>query len=360
MKFVVRLAVVFACLLLPGFGPVPLGGVGGGAVFAGPCDVVTGGCTEAWSIDRAMTNSYHGPLFQLVLASNHSTTLNVGQTTSRAADMTTWSGFCGGVAANCLVGKVYAQVHSGNDLVPAVFPAVHGPDCSTGDAYLCAAAFAIDGATGLPKIHVGYGVNSTSTPAPEYTIANDAAATGFISAAGPFSIMINGANTNASSACCGTFGWFHAWNAGDTIYTDFGTGPSYGIFAGPGGPYGCATSATYCYGGDTEGGAVPQLNFVTTSPIDTIGIQAYDPSTHDISLSVNGSAPVTVTSGGALAVPGSVHLGGGGDLSMPAEIYFREGMVSNVTAFSGSAVAALTANEEAFFSALSFPNPTIP
>lgn len=79
-------------LALSGFGPVRFGGAGERA-YTGPCDLVS--CTEAWSIDRAMTTSYDGPLFQLVLASNHTLTLDVGQTSGRAADMTTWSGFCG-------------------------------------------------------------------------------------------------------------------------------------------------------------------------------------------------------------------------------------------------------------------------
>lgn len=73
-------------------------------------------------------------------------------------------------------------------------------------------------------------------------------------------------------------------------------------------------------------------------------------------LTVNGTS-ISVTSASALAVPGSVHLGGGGDLTMPAEAYFREGLVSNSVAFSGSAAAAVQANEETFFSALSFPGP---
>jgi hypothetical protein len=49
-----------------------------------------------------------------------------------------------------VVSKIYAQIHSGsNDLVPGVFNAPYGPNCSTG-GYTCAAKFIVETATGLP------------------------------------------------------------------------------------------------------------------------------------------------------------------------------------------------------------------
>lgn len=324
--------------------------------YQGPCDVISGGCADAYSLDRAMAASYTGPLFQLVLASNHSSTLDVGQTANHTADMSTWSSFCGGVQSNCLVGKIYDNIHkgSGGDLVPAVF---YVQGCNSGDAYTCAAAFAIDSNTGLPIAHVGYGVNGSTTPAPEYTVAGDATAAGFLNSAGPYSVFLQALNVNTSSACCGTFGWFHKYNAGDTAGTDFAEGPWYGIFTGPGGPYGCSTSTSFCYGTDTEGGGGVGGAFVSTSPINTIGVATWNPSNKLFTLTVNNHLIESDTDQAVVEnVPGSIHLGGGGDLSQPAEIYFREGFVT-ATAMSASDISAATSNEEAFFSPLTFPNP---
>ena len=74
---------------------VGLPGTDGGAPYQGPCDLVPSGCAEAYSVTRAMTASYTGPLFQLARTSDK-TTQDVGQTASHAADLTTWSSFCGG------------------------------------------------------------------------------------------------------------------------------------------------------------------------------------------------------------------------------------------------------------------------
>jgi hypothetical protein len=72
-------------------------------------------------VARAMAASYKGALFQLGLAKDTSKTLDVGQTETLAADVTTWSAFCGGTQSNCVVSKIYAQIHTGsNNLQPAV------------------------------------------------------------------------------------------------------------------------------------------------------------------------------------------------------------------------------------------------
>jgi hypothetical protein len=56
--------------------------------------VLTSGCAEAFSVARAMTASYTGPLFQLGKASDaNAATLDVGQTSDHKADMTTWSAY---------------------------------------------------------------------------------------------------------------------------------------------------------------------------------------------------------------------------------------------------------------------------
>jgi len=76
--------------------PGSAGSSGGAAttVYQGPCDLLTGGCAEAYSVTRAMTASYKGPLFQLGLAADkNAKTLDIGQTAAHTADMTTWSAY---------------------------------------------------------------------------------------------------------------------------------------------------------------------------------------------------------------------------------------------------------------------------
>ena len=99
-----------------------------------------------------MTNAYTGALFQLGLVSNPNSTLDVGcagatvrgtcaGSTTFKADMTTWSTFCGGVANNCFVKKIYAQIHRHpNDL--AFDPSAHPGR----------ALFSIDSTTRLPLL----------------------------------------------------------------------------------------------------------------------------------------------------------------------------------------------------------------
>src|SRR6185369_4186957 len=136
-------------------GPAPSAGTSGGGAtsptYQGPCDLLSGGCAEAYSVTRAMTASYKGPLFQLGLAADkNAKTLDIGQTDAHTADMTTWSAYCGGSASKCVVSKIYAQIHSGsNDLLPAIWNAPWGPNCSAG-GYTCAAKFTIESATNLP------------------------------------------------------------------------------------------------------------------------------------------------------------------------------------------------------------------
>ena len=45
-------------------------GTGTAPAYQGPCDVLGSGCAEAYSVSRAMTASYTGPLFQLGKASD--------------------------------------------------------------------------------------------------------------------------------------------------------------------------------------------------------------------------------------------------------------------------------------------------
>jgi len=52
----------------------------------------------------------------------------------------------------------------------------------------------------------------------------------------------------------------------------------------------------------------------------------------------------------------AIHLGGGGDLSQPAPVLMREGLITN-NVMTASEVTAMRANLEAFYSPLKFPSP---
>src|SRR5436190_7540896 len=190
------------------------GGTGGTtAAYQGPCDLLASGCAEAYGVARAMTLKYTGPLFQIGLAKDKTKLLDIGQTADHKADMTTWSAFCSASQANCVVSKIYAQIHTGpNDLVPGVFKTPWNPDCSAG-GFTCAAKFTIEAATGLPIL-------TTDAPA-EYSLSNDNFATGINGGAKAMGIMYNGKPVANQVHCCGVIGLPHKYNATDTTGPDF-------------------------------------------------------------------------------------------------------------------------------------------
>lgn len=309
-----------------------------------PCDLVT--CAEAYSVTRRMISSYSGPLFQL---SNGSSTLDIGQTANGVVDMTTWSAFCTAVQSNCFIRKIYAQINTTSNDLPAFTLAgafSQSPVCNGGTADKCAAKFAIEPQTGLPILLGGW--NSTSALAHEYSIAADAAATGINGGTNPLSVMVNGRGVTAVT-CCGFFGISHKYNAGDTPGTDFLLELPYsntGAFSQ------CGTATTYCVGIDEEitvdtgdyGSAVKNIvAFITSGSTGTVATAA-----------ANGTQLFSLTPATSPLNPGlSIHLGGGGDLSA-APMLFREGIITN-SALSAGQQAPIVANETAFYAPLSFP-----
>ncbi len=224
------------------------GGSGGttAAAYNGPCDVVVSGCAEAYGVARAMTSKYTGPLFQIGLAKDKTKLLDIGQTSDHKADMTTWSAFCGGTQSNCVVSKIYAQIHTGpNDLVPGVFKTPWNPDCSAG-GFTCAAKFTIEAATGLPIV-------TTDAPA-EYSLSNDNFATGINGGSKAIGIMYNGKPVANQVYCCGVIGITHKYNAADVTGTDFMLALAYG-WKDSGGcciATNCGASNKYCVGAEEE------------------------------------------------------------------------------------------------------------
>jgi hypothetical protein len=322
-------------------------GAGGSAAYQGPCDVVPGGCAEAYSVTRAMVASYTGPLFQLGRTSDK-TTQNVGQTSAHAADLSTWSAFCGGSQANCVVAKVYAQVHSGsNDLTPGVWKTPWNPDCSAG-GYTCAAKFAIEAATGLPIL--------TTVSPQEYALSGDNFATGINGGTKAMGIMYNGKPVANSVYCCGVIGLTHKYNATDTHGTDFMLALAYG-WRDSGGcciAVNCGSSTSYCVGAEEE--EDNDLADYGTSPVaNALVVTQFDPTSNAVSTFLNGTQKFSHSPPKAQLNAGTaIHLGGGGDLSQPDAVLMREAFFTNAV-MTSTTVTALKANAVAFYPALSFP-----
>ena len=309
--------------------------------------MVPGGCAEAYSVTRAMVASYTGPLLQLGRTSDK-TTLNIGQTSAHAADLSTWSSFCGGSQSCCVVAKIYAQVHSGsNDLMPGVWKTPWNPDCSAG-GYTCAAKFTIESATGLPIL--------TTVSPQEYALSGDNFATGINGGTKAMGIMYNGKPVASSVYCCGVIGLTHKYNAADTHGTDFMLALAYG-WKDSGGcciAVNCGSSTTYCVGAEEE--EDNDLADYGSAPVaNALVVTQFDPTSNAVSTFLNGTQKFSHSPPKAqLNASTAIHLGGGGDLSQPDAVLMREAFFTNAV-MSASTVTALKTNAVAFYPTLSFP-----
>lgn len=374
---------LFAILawLLTSLTQVNLFKLGGGearaaAAYSGPCDVIAHGCAEAYSVTRAMTVNYSGPLFQLY---NGTATLDIGQTSNHTANMSTWAAFCGGTmttvegiatSSTCVYSKLYGEIQAHNTLVPSVFGnSGYGgtPNCSTDSPYLCAAPFAIEVATGLPILRTPPppAGSPAGTPVPQYTIAGDAVAVGITGGISAVSVVYNGKPVTSQLYCCGVFGITHRYNAGDVLGTDFMVALGYGR-PGSNNLVLCATETTYCAGAEAESindladyGPAP----VTNAIVAIVHTAASAPNAHDDSVIgyLNGKLLFThhpplisVVFPNAYVKTGTaIHLGGGGDLSVPDPVIMREGLIINAAMSPRDHIAAFR-NMTAFYRGLSF------
>jgi hypothetical protein len=297
-----------------------------------------------------MTASYTGPLFQLGKASDaKAATLDVGQTSDHKADMTTWSAYCGGTQSSCVISKIYAQIHKGsNDLLPGVWAATYGPNCSAG-GYTCAAKFTIEAATSLPIL--------TTVAPQEYALSGDSLATGVNGGSKAIGIMYNGKPVANQVYCCGTFGLTHPHvPATDVAGTDFMAALAYG-WKDSGGcciAVNCGKNNTYCVGAEEEENN--DLFDYGTSPVDNaMVVTQFDPTPNAVITYLNGTQEFSHSPPKAKINAGTaIHLGGGGDLSQPDPVLMREALITN-NVMSASEVTAMKANLVAFFSALKFP-----
>jgi Alpha-L-arabinofuranosidase B, catalytic len=376
--FRITLSVSFAVLLLilPDGARAAGETTGGSAAdgYRGPCDVITSGCAEAYSVTRAMASKYTRPLFQLY---NGTTTIDIKQTSSHTPNMSTWSTFCGGTmitkngistSSTCSFSKIYAQIHGhANDLIPSVFRGNADPvNCNTDGPYLCAAPFAIEVATGLPIVDTG--LPGQARPAAVYTLSGDGAATGIPAGNSPnairtlpLSIMYNGRSVPGQYYCCGVFGLTHNYAANDTLGTDFMAALSYASLTPL--DVNCATNKTYCVGSENE--SINDLADYGSQPVGNAivsVIYSYSPGPsvtgylNDVRQFVHSPPNITVQRGGFLNPGTSIHFGGGGDLSVADEAVAREMLITN-TAMSPTDQSAAFSNMTAFYSGLSFPAP---
>lgn len=339
-------------LLLCAARPFPTGGTALG--IAPMCTAISGGCAESWGMAEASSASYSGPLFQL---NNGSSTLNIGQTTNGKADMTTWAAFCGGTNttvngivtnSNCKVSIIYAEVHgTANNLVPSVFLG-SGINCTAG-GLTCACKFRYEVATGLPILY-----ENTETEICQYTLAGDAPAVGISSGTNALSVITNGLPNTTDIQCCGFFGMYHAYNAGDTMWTDFGLGLGYGQDPPVG--FSCTTSTATCFGIDEEAAGIgsdytvpsPGPNLVSVISKEAVGTaNVYGWLNGNLILSANQPSLDPGT---------SVHLGGGGDLSQPSMAAVREMGLTNTSLSQATVNAILNQVEINFAGLLQFGN----
>jgi hypothetical protein len=310
--------------------------------------VLASGCAEAFGMARAMTSKYTGPLFQIGLAKDKTKTLDIGQTSDHKADTTTWSAFCGGSTSNCVVSKIYAQIHSGpNNLVPGVFKTPWDPDCSAG-GFTCAGKFVIESATGLPML-------TTDMPQ-EYSLSGDAFATGINGGSKAVGIMYNGKPVTNQVYCCGVIGITHKYNATDTAGTDFMLALAYG-WRDSGGcciAVNCGKNNSYCVGAEEEENN--DLYDYGTSPLENaMVVTQFDPGPNAVITHLNGKKVLMKSPPKAKINAGTaIHLGGGGDLSQPAPVRMREALFTN-NVMTDAEVAKMHANVTSFFSQLKYP-----
>jgi hypothetical protein len=333
------LAALLCLIAVPALAASMLGSPGGGTPTApsyqGPCDVITGGCAEAYSFTRDMTSAYSGNLFQLTRLSDN-TTLNVG-TTANVVNTSSIPAFCRGTY--CLYSIVYAQINGNNLLPSGVF--FNTPFCTTANA--CAGIFWIDPTTGLPSIRTSYPVICVHEPT----------STGLTGGANALSVMMDVRN-EGNTTCCGAFGASHAGTAPDTIGTMFEMWLDYGTAVNT--FMDCSSAVTFCAGIDPESANRNGADYGSTLQ-DVIGFITFSGGATGgtVTVNTNGTQIFTVTppaantAGHNMNVGTSIHFGGGGDLSH-VDVVFREGLITN-NVISPTDGAAATSNMTTFYGA---------
>jgi hypothetical protein len=81
------------------------------ASYTGPCDLSGVTCAEAYSLGRAMTRSYSGPLFQVVVGDQNTNISSAAkhdatQIPGHGVNIADLRSFCGSPLSNCIVSKI--------------------------------------------------------------------------------------------------------------------------------------------------------------------------------------------------------------------------------------------------------------
>jgi Alpha-L-arabinofuranosidase B, catalytic len=324
----------------------------GGGLYAGPCDLIAGGCAAAYSVDRAMTSAYSGNLFQLIRDSDN-TIFNVGQTPGHVVNTSGIASFCN--KANCYYNVIYDQIGAEN--LTSVTTGTSKPAyCSSSTP--CVTPFWFDPETGLPIVRTG---QTTSQ------FDNETADPNIIGGSHAISVYSYGGNQGWST-CCGSFGVAHSASAADTVGTMFSMWVDYGNASTT--YQSCSTSTTICAGIDEESANLDGASYTPTASQDIKQMITWDgqAATNTVKVYVNSATPIysnsppcaersgcPVSGDGTetMNIQTTMRLGGGGDNSHVDRI-FREGFVSN-TALAGGDFTHVSNNESAFFGAYTTP-----
>lgn len=351
-----RLSYLIAWITLCAFGLFPTGIQN--PITQPMCAVISGGCADAWGVAEAAAPGYSGPLFQLYNTAT-TMTLNIGQTPTGKADMTTWTAFCGGTNttlngivtnSNCKILVIYSEIQgSANDIIPSVFVG-SGVDCSMGGPTFCACPFRYEVATGLPILY-------KTTEMCEYTLTGDNPAMGINSGMSNTSVIVNGLPNTTQLQCCSIFGLYHKYNAPDTQGTDFGMVIAWGDDMGVGVP--CDNINTFtCFGPEYELAAT-LVNYTVPNPANLFAVMQKT-STNTVSAWLNGTEVISGDTPGFGVIDSgtSIHLGGGGDLSQPSSPAMREWAITN-SAVSQTDVNAALNQIKINFPTLGFGAPVV-
>lgn len=332
--------------------PITFAATAGSISITGPCDLVT--CAEAYSVTRALKNSYTGNLFQLGRTSD-SATLEVGQTSARIANLAGVASHC--ALTTCVISRIYGQINSNTlEYVNSSMSGYPNPRCAA--TYGCAALFLIDPANGLPIVRTTYPAG--------YALINDGTATGITGGTSAISIFKYGRDEGWTE-CCGTFGLSHTFATANTVGSFFGQWNRYGQVDNS--FFQCSTTTALCSGISEESADRDGADYSPTANQDIMGLITWDgaAATNTVKVYVNsataifsGSPPCSEKNSGTCSygvhpinLPTAIHFGMGGDTSH-VDTIFREGLFVNGT-LSGSDFTSLSSNLTTFYSGRSAP-----
>jgi hypothetical protein len=323
----------------------------------GPCDMVPGMCSAAYSMTRAMTQNWNGPLFQ-VSRDSDGTATDVQQNatgTANWAPLVGQEGFCTthgtGPEVHCYVTRLYDQSGNGNDLstYKGGGHKTWGIDCS--DAHLplftCAPPFTISAKYGLPVLFTPFSTGLVSCADSQSGCTRNVPAGNVPKAVFVFQ------DDRQASACCGSNGIEEPTSLGTPWYSMFAPIMAFGIgstFTGND-PYKCSDPTEYCAGADMEQTATQGFSFGTAA--QDVMIEARNDGVGDVAAEVNGAFGATYdVPPDAMVWPATTEIRAGfaGDATPVQEAVYEFAILSGVpTPGSTGQDQALRGNVSSFY-----------